>query len=94
METYEKEYYVRGYHVYKDTLEAAIGEELECVREPSNAVDRYAVAVTNNRWPLTEDVSAHLLVTVFEKRWCDTVSRLQEGERYNVTLRAYTIFIL
>ena len=45
METYERECCVRGYHVYEDTWEAAIGQGLECVREQSNAVDRYAVAV-------------------------------------------------
>ena len=28
---------VRGYHVYKDTWAAAIGEALVCSREPSNA---------------------------------------------------------
>ena len=32
-------------YVYKDTLEVAIGEELQCVREQSNAVDRYVVTV-------------------------------------------------
>ena len=31
METYERESCVRGYHVYKDTWEEAIGEEIECV---------------------------------------------------------------
>ena len=36
---------VRGYHVYKDILEAAVGETLSCVRESRNACDRYAVAV-------------------------------------------------
>ena len=47
METYEREYCVRDYHVHKDshTWEAAMGEKIECVREQSNAVDRYAVAV-------------------------------------------------
>ena len=38
---------VRGYHVYKDIWAAAIGEELECSREPTNMADRYAVAVRN-----------------------------------------------
>ena len=33
---------VGGYHVYKA---AAIGEELVCTREPTNAANRYAVAV-------------------------------------------------
>ena len=28
---------VRGYHVYKDILAAAIGEVLACSREPTNA---------------------------------------------------------
>ena len=37
---------VRGYHVYKEVWEAGIGEVHVCSREPSNATDRYAVAVT------------------------------------------------
>ena len=36
---------VRGYHVYKDIREAAIGEELLCKRETRNTKDRYAIAV-------------------------------------------------
>ena len=36
---------VRGYHVYKDTWNATIGEELECNPEAGNRADRYAVAV-------------------------------------------------
>ena len=36
---------VRGYHVYKDIRAAAVGEVLACRREPSNASDRYAIAV-------------------------------------------------
>ena len=39
---------VRGYHIYKTIWLAAIGEVLECEREPTNAVDRYAVAVIRN----------------------------------------------
>ena len=46
---------VRGYHVYKDVWEAAIGEVLVCRREPSNAADRYAVAVTKE-----ETIIGHL----------------------------------
>jgi hypothetical protein len=42
---YEKEFCVRGYHVYNDVWEAAAGETLVCVRELRNAHDRYAVAV-------------------------------------------------
>ena len=38
---------VRGYHVYKDIWEAAIGELLPCERETRNTKDRYAIAVKN-----------------------------------------------
>ena len=34
---------VRGYHVYKDIWEAAIGEELPCERETKNTKDRWLV---------------------------------------------------
>ena len=44
----ERECCVRGYHVYIDVWDAAIGEELDCQREPSNANDRYAVAVVKS----------------------------------------------
>ena len=39
---------IRGYLMYKGTCiwAAAIGEELVCSREPTNAADRYTVAVT------------------------------------------------
>ena len=37
---------VRGFHVYKEVWETAIEEVLMCHREPTNATDRYAVAVT------------------------------------------------
>ena len=36
---------MRGYHVYKDRWAVAVGELLTCSREPTNARDRYAVAV-------------------------------------------------
>ena len=39
---------IRGYHVYKAIWIAAIGEQLTCERQPTNPVDRYAVAVTRN----------------------------------------------
>ena len=44
METFQKESRVRGYHVYKEHWEAAVGEELECQRERRNGADAYAVA--------------------------------------------------
>ena len=36
---------IRGYHIYGTEWTAVLGEELLCEREPSNVVDRYAVAV-------------------------------------------------
>ena len=48
MEELETPSSVRGYHIYKDTWEATVGEELECIREPTNSTDRYAVAVTKD----------------------------------------------
>ena len=39
---------VRGYHVYKDRWAASVGELLTCSREPTNASDRYAVAVVKD----------------------------------------------
>ena len=45
MENFEKECVIHGYPVYKEIWEATIGDELDCLWEPSNIVDRYAVAV-------------------------------------------------
>lgn len=39
---------VRGYHVYKDTWNAVIGEELPCRGETSNRHDSFAVAIIKN----------------------------------------------
>ena len=36
---------VRSYHVYRHIWTAAVGEGLDCVKEPTNASDRYAVAI-------------------------------------------------
>ncbi len=33
---YGRDSCIRGYHIFKDIWAAAIGEVLECVREPSN----------------------------------------------------------
>ena len=48
MEEFGRDCCIRGYHVYKETWRAAIGEELECDQEPGNSCDRYAVAVKRN----------------------------------------------
>ena len=45
MGEYERDCCVRGYHVYQEIWEAAVGEMLACERQPRNAADRYAVSV-------------------------------------------------
>ena len=55
MEETEKDCCIRGYHVYKDIWEAAVGESLTCERETNNPRDRYAVAVKKS-----ETVIGHL----------------------------------
>lgn len=45
MEDYQRALCVHGFYVYCNVWEAAIGEVLDCEREPGNAKDRYAVAV-------------------------------------------------
>ena len=45
MAVYELQWCVRGYHIYMEEWEAAIGEELQCEREKKNSKDPYAVAV-------------------------------------------------
>ena len=49
MEEFQRPCCIRGYHIYKDVWEAAVGEVLVCVRELDNAADRYAVAVKKER---------------------------------------------
>lgn len=39
---------MHGYHIYKDAWIAAVGEELPCIREPTNRKDRFAVAITKD----------------------------------------------
>ena len=46
---------VRGYHVYKQIWQASIGEELECRRQISNVVDRYAVCTMKD-----DEIVGHL----------------------------------
>ena len=44
-ETLSVEAMVRGYHVYQDIWDAALGEQLSCKGEPGNRKDPFAVAV-------------------------------------------------
>ena len=45
MEEFERGCCICGYHVHREAREAAVGEELDCEREPNSAHDGYAVAV-------------------------------------------------
>ena len=45
MEEFERVCCICGYHVHQEAWEAAVGEELDCKREPNSAHDGYAVAV-------------------------------------------------
>ena len=40
---------VQGYHIYQGIQKPTIGEELRCIREPRNVVDRYAVTVVKEK---------------------------------------------
>ena len=56
MEMFRLECCVRGYHVYKDNWEAAVGEELYCRCEQGNPVELYAVSILTE-----EEIVSHLL---------------------------------
>ena len=55
VDTLERECCIRGYHVCEHIWEAAIGEELDCLREHDNSNNWYAVAVVKS-----ETVVGHL----------------------------------
>ena len=48
MEELERDCCIHGYHVYKEIWRAAIGEELECDREPESSRDRYTAIAREN----------------------------------------------
>ena len=45
MAFYEKEYSIRGFHIFKDVWTPVEGEILDTSRERNNPYDKYAVAV-------------------------------------------------
>ena len=45
---WEIESCVRGYHIYQSVWTAMLDDELICVRNPFNSIDRYAIAVKND----------------------------------------------
>ena len=42
---YEWESCIRGHHIYYPVWTSYVGEQLVCVREPLNSVDRFAVFI-------------------------------------------------
>lgn len=75
---------IRGYHVYKDSWEATVGESLVCEREPSNAEDRYAVSVKKG-----ESIVGHLprnisrICSLFLRRGGTIECTVTGGRRYS-----------
>ena len=45
MTEWEVDSCVHGYHVYEGIWAAALGEQIGCIREHLNAMDRYAVSL-------------------------------------------------
>ena len=84
MEEFEVSSCIRGYHVYKDTWDAATGEELACEREVHNTQDRYAVAVK-----MEGTVVGHLprkisrLCSLFLRRGGAILCTVTGGRRYS-----------
>ena len=72
MEEYGRALCVRGYHVYCELWEAAVGEVLMCERELRNAKDRHAVAVKKDGTVIghlyTEKGFAYLFALPAERR--------------------------
>jgi len=61
MECFRKESCVRGYHIYRELWEAAIGEDLACQRECGNVTDAYAARTAALYWTTLRAFSQYLL---------------------------------
>ena len=61
---------VRGYHIYRDVWDAALGEELQCQRKTGNSSDLYAVAVRKDKYYCWSPTSKNItdLRAVYKKR--------------------------
>ena len=57
--TYEFGFFVRDYHAYMDIWNPRIGEILKCKREPTNDVDKHAVAIMRSNSLGKEKVVGH-----------------------------------
>ena len=58
--TFQFDSYVRDYHAYKNIWETLLGECLKCVKEPSNDVDKHAIAVVCINSLIKEVVVGHV----------------------------------
>ena len=57
--------YVRGYHAYVNIWEPLLGDCLKCVKEPTNEVDKHAVAVVRINSLSKEVVVGHVPKFIF-----------------------------
>ena len=89
MVTYERECCARGYHVCKDTWEAAISEELECAREQSDAVDLYAVTENDTIVGHLPKMSAHIY-SLFLRRGSVIQCRVAGSRNIQIYTSRYT----
>ena len=58
--TYEYESFAGGYHAYMDIWNPLIGEMLKRKREPTNEVDKHAVAIMRSNLLGKESVVGHI----------------------------------
>ena len=58
--TYEYDSFASGYHAYMDIWNPLIGEILKCKREPTNEVDKHAVAITRSNSLGKESFVGHI----------------------------------
>lgn len=78
---------VRGYHIYRNVWQAVVGEVLDCVREPQNSSDRYAIAVKKDQTTI-----GHLprklsrLCSLFMRRGGTIQCRVTGHKRYSADL--------
>ena len=81
--------YVRGYHAYMNIWEPLLGECLKCVKEPTNEVDKHAVAVFRINSLTKEVVVGHvpkfisMIVSMFLSLPGCTLSIEVTGKRVN-----------
>lgn len=76
---------VHGYHVYGEVWMATLGEELICLPEVGNVVDRYAVAVKKESGETVGHLPRKILHTcsMFIQRGGDITATVTGHQRYS-----------